>query len=225
MFFNQKSKKYAGWTQHVSTNFCHLKTSLDHKNEDPEWIHGPPCKACSFEENTKYSGHNLYWGKGIKVEDMAECASLCFEDGKCNFWTYNQKVSKCWMKTSDEGRSLSKTGSVSGQKACGARTHMDVWATDGNQTSSQGGLALGVGVAVGLLLLLVAVISGTLMCTKAQKRRKRNETLKLESNPVYATYEVDPDPVAEVEDTNVYYGEVYEGEERSRHTDNNPLYD
>lgn len=129
-----------GWTQHVSTNFCHLKTSLDHKNEDPEWIHGPPCK-------------------------------------------------------------------------------------DGNQTSSQGGLALGVGVAVGLLLLLVAVISGTLMCTKAQKRRKRNETLKLESNPVYATYEVDPDPVAEVEDTNVYYGEVYEGEERSRHTDNNPLYD
>ena len=90
------------------------------------------------------------------------------------------------------------------------------------------------------------------MCMRAQKRRKRNETLKLESNPVYATYQADTDPVAEVifnecfflfvfksmnhindrsfhflvqvEDVNVHYGEVYEGE-RSRHTDNNPLYD
>ena len=30
--------------------------------------------------------------------------------------------------------------------------------------------------------------------------------------------------LVQVEDVNDYYGEVYEGE-RSRHTDNNPLYD
>ena len=35
----------AGWTQHVSTNLCYLKTSMDHKNVDPEWIHGPPCSG------------------------------------------------------------------------------------------------------------------------------------------------------------------------------------
>ena len=36
------------------------------------------------------------------------------------------------------------------------------------------------------------------MCLRAQKRRKREGTLKLESNPVYATYQADYDPVAEV---------------------------
>jgi len=77
-------------------------------------------EACSIEENTKYSGHNLYTTKGIKVGNMAGCASLCFEDRKCKFWTYNPRVSKCWMKTSDQGKSSSTKGSVSGQKACGA---------------------------------------------------------------------------------------------------------
>ena len=47
--------------------------------------------ACSIEENTKYSGHNLYTTKGIKVGNMAGCASLCFEDSKCKFWTYNPR--------------------------------------------------------------------------------------------------------------------------------------
>merc|ERR1719447_1365484 len=77
-------------------------------------------EACSIEENMKYSGHNLYTTKGIKAGNMAGCASLCFEDSKCKFWTYNPRVSKCWMKTSDQGRSPSTTGSMSGQKACGA---------------------------------------------------------------------------------------------------------
>ena len=47
--------------------------------------------ACLVEENTKYSGYNLYTTKGIKVANMAGCAELCFEDTKCNFWTYNPK--------------------------------------------------------------------------------------------------------------------------------------
>merc|ERR1719365_55796 len=78
-------------------------------------------EACSIEKNTKYSGHNLYTTKGIKVGNMAGCASLCFDDSKCKFWTYNPRVKKCWMKTSDQGRSPSTEGSISGQKACGAQ--------------------------------------------------------------------------------------------------------
>jgi len=77
-------------------------------------------EACLLEENTKYSGHNLYTTKGRKVGNRAGCASLCFGDSKCKFWTYNPRVSKCWMKTSDQGRSPSSKGSISGQKACGA---------------------------------------------------------------------------------------------------------
>ena len=49
---------------------------------------------CSIEENTKYSGHNLYTTKGRKVGNMAGCASLCFEDSKCKFWTYNPRFEK-----------------------------------------------------------------------------------------------------------------------------------
>ena len=33
---------------------------------------------------------------------------------------FASRVSKCWMKTSDQGKSPSTKGSVSGQKACGA---------------------------------------------------------------------------------------------------------
>ena len=40
----------------------------------------------------------------------------------------------------------------------------------------------------------------------------------IDSNNVFATFSV------QVEDFNDYYGEVYEGE-RSKNTDNNPLYD
>ena len=39
---------------------------------------------------------------------------------------------------------------------------------------------------------------GTLMCIRAEKRRKREGTMKMDSNPVYATYQADYDPVAEV---------------------------
>ena len=89
------------------------------------------------------------------------------------------------------------------------------------------------------------------MYMRDKKRKKRDATLKADFNPVYATYQDDSEPIAEVfcyifffkdfetkidsnnvfatfsvqvEDFNDYYGEVYEGE-RSRNTDNNPLYD
>ena len=46
---------------------------------------------CGVEANTKYSGHNLYTRKGIKVGNMAGCANLCFKDNKCKFWTFNPR--------------------------------------------------------------------------------------------------------------------------------------
>ena len=46
---------------------------------------------CGVEENTKYSGHNLYTTKGVKVGNMAGCADLCFKDKKCKFWTFNPR--------------------------------------------------------------------------------------------------------------------------------------
>ena len=41
----ENTDQCAGWTQKLSNNLCYLKTSLDHKNDHPEWIHGPPCSG------------------------------------------------------------------------------------------------------------------------------------------------------------------------------------
>ena len=51
------------------------------------------CTECTIEENTKYSGHNLYTRKGIKGGNMDACAALCFKDSKCKFWTFNPRSS------------------------------------------------------------------------------------------------------------------------------------
>ena len=67
----------------------------------------------------KYSGSNLSNKKGIS---QRTCALLCFRTSACTHWTYNKKFQggKCWLKSSNEGRSRSTKGSNSGQKACGA---------------------------------------------------------------------------------------------------------
>merc|ERR1719234_812575 len=112
------------WTFLPNRKDCWLKTSDAGRTSMSEAVvsGNRECgiEYCGVEENTKYSGHNLYTTKGIKVGNMAGWADLCFKDSKCKFWTYNPRVSKCWMKTSDEGKSTSDKGSVSGQKACGA---------------------------------------------------------------------------------------------------------
>merc|ERR1719341_1017900 len=110
-------------TDHRWSNLCWIKTSNAGRMAMSTVVSGNrECgiEYCGVEANTKYSGHNLYTRKGIKVGNMAGCANLCFKDNKCKFWTFNPRVSKCWMKTSNEGKSPSDKGSFSGQKACGA---------------------------------------------------------------------------------------------------------
>ena len=73
--------------------------------------------------------------KITKVWVKSPFKKLCFEDSKCKFWTYNPRYNEIFftsysllpvqsvqmlLKTSDQGKSPSTKGSVSGQKACGA---------------------------------------------------------------------------------------------------------
>ena len=107
-----------------------------------------------------------------------------------------------------------------------------------------------VGLVIGgVVLVLLLIVGGVLVFAK--QRKKRNEKIEEErtdDNPVYATYEVHDDPVAEVKtlkpvknfdpisrktnpvffqaiDLNLDYGTVYKGEEMSKTTDVNPDYD
>ena len=87
---------------------------------------------------------------------------------------------------------------------------------------SQTGAIVTVSV-LGLLLLLIAVL---LCIFKQRKARSRAaEVTNDDENPTYGDY-FDPDPRAEVEDTNDYYSSDYEaGTGLSRATDNNPYYE
>ena len=87
---------------------------------------------------------------------------------------------------------------------------------------SQTGAIVTVSV-LGLLLLLIAVL---LWIFKQRKARSRAaEVTNDDENPTYGDY-FDPDPRAEVEDTNDYYSSDYEaGTGLSRATDNNPYYE
>ena len=76
---------------------------------------------------------------------------------------------------------------------------------------------------VSVLLLLIAIL---LCIFKKQRSRRRAADVRDEDeNPVYGMYH-NPDPRAEVEDTNAYYSSHYEaGTGTSRTMDNNPYYE
>ena len=106
-----------------------------------------------------------------------------------------------------------------------------------------------VGLSAGAAIVFVFVLLALVLFIRQRKKRIREakkETSDL--NPVYATYEVHDDPVAEVRthtpfqnsnpmsketnpvffqviDLNLDYGVVYEGEGMSKTTDVNPDYD
>merc|ERR1712013_174861 len=100
------------------------------------------------------------------------------------------------------------------------KTTSDVSAT--SSAPFPGALIAGVVCALIAILLIVAAIV-VFFAKKWGNSKKEKE--RSDINPVYGTYEVTYDPVAEVEDRNLDYGVVYEGNERSRATDRNQDYD
>ena len=82
---------------------------------------------------------------------------------------------------------------------------------------------LEVGLAVALLVLVILVVALTLLM-----RHKKENVLRIpaERNSAYGLYEIHPDPIAEVVDTNEAYFEREDSmlEGASRVTDNNENY-
>ena len=90
--------------------------------------------------------------------------------------------------------------------------------------SLSAGETAGIGATgVAFLLLLIVLVFCTL-----RKHKKKNQTEAeggdVDANPVYGLYECDPDPQAEVEDTNDYYDSMYE-EGTAVTRDNNSMYE
>ena len=77
--------------------------------------------GCVVEEKIDYPGNDIkQGGKTFKVvEDQEACAKLSAENEKAKFWTYQPSTKKCWIKTSNAGKTPLKTVN-SGNQECGA---------------------------------------------------------------------------------------------------------
>merc|ERR1719153_962275 len=64
-----------------------------------------------------YYGNNLPNGFAQRVDDKQSCINKCIERTDCHYWTYKPHEKKCWLKSSDRGRT-SDGNYVSG-KICG----------------------------------------------------------------------------------------------------------
>ena len=66
------------------------------------------CSKCKelVEIGIRYIGNGIGNGMGIisNVDSWSECKELCTKEPVCNFWTHFNVSSKCYLKTSDKGR-------------------------------------------------------------------------------------------------------------------------
>ena len=82
----------------------------------------------------------------------------------------------------------------------------------------------GVSGVAGLVLLTVLVFF-VLRRHKNKKNKDMVRRAEEDENPVYGLYECDPDPQAEVEDTNDYYADSLYEEGSAVARDNNSMYE
>lgn len=70
--------------------------------------------GCVKEDNIDYFGNDI---KNKIVNGLEECISWCGETTACGYWTFAKSDKKCYLKTSDSGRTENAI-SISGTKNC-----------------------------------------------------------------------------------------------------------
>ena len=83
------------------------------------------------------------------------------------------------------------------------------------------------GISVTAVVCIALLITFVFFCILRKHKNKKDragEKTYEDMNPVYGLYECDPDPQAEVEDTNDYYDCMYE-EGTAVTRDNNSMYE
>ena len=126
-------------------------------------------------------------------------------------------------ETSASPTSLRTTGATTSSRPTSTESTATTTTTstsNGSDTSTPNhdGVALVFGISAGLIILLLAAVVGgwlylfssnvhyyifslflgTFMYMRDRKRKMRDATLKTDFNPVYATYQDDSEPIAEV---------------------------
>jgi len=152
----------------------------------------------------------------IEIDDKDTCNKFC-KKSKSKFGALKGQLCFC----GDEAPQT--TSWLNLKNTC----PMELFEVTGDSASQLGRATLGLGIGAGVLALLLAALALVVFIKQRKKRndKQRREKENSDFNPVYGTYEVHDDPVAEATDQNFDYGVVYEGEEMSKTTDVNPDYD
>ena len=132
------------------------------------------------------------------------------------------------MKTSTTATTSVENLSTSNNSSTGMHTCMyseDQYFNNNIVSEAAMSAELTAGISAGGVAFIV-ILAALVFCT-LRKHKKKNQTEAegdVDANPVYGLYECDPDPQAEVEDTNDYYDSMYE-EGTAVTRDNNSMYE
>jgi len=114
------------WSYNLSWQMCWLKSSDGGRRPDRSYVSGKICgkaeethnvKNCKEETKMAYFGNNLTNGFGLLVDGKQSCIKKCIERTGCHYWSYRPSDSRCWLKSSDGGRTYNRNY-MSG-KICG----------------------------------------------------------------------------------------------------------
>lgn len=65
----------------------------------------PPCEPC-IEDGVLYPGNNINLVPDYGVKDFQQCRSMCREEIRCHYFTFDKENSWCYLKTSKRPRGV-----------------------------------------------------------------------------------------------------------------------
>merc|ERR1712215_17514 len=124
--YNDVGCNYWSFSTKPGENKCWLKTGKTNVKESDIRISGDKAcgGGCFKEQRIDYPGGDIPNREPFKHVSEDTCAKNCFNEDKCNFWSYSSSTDggTCWLKETKGKNGVIEGNSdrISGNKACGA---------------------------------------------------------------------------------------------------------
>jgi len=118
-----KNEKCKYWSYSPRHNRCWLKTDKKRVDTHKDRVSGKKkCgAACVVEEKIDYPKGDIDGKQRLDAKDDDTCSKMCFDEPRCNYWSYSPKFEICWLKYTKgkNGFIQGHSDRISGNKACG----------------------------------------------------------------------------------------------------------
>ena len=74
---------------------------------------------CLIESGVRYEGSDIDYRTNISSASQEACSAYCRTQYKCQAWTYNLQLERCWLKEEQGGKVEESQEWVTGSKLCG----------------------------------------------------------------------------------------------------------